>query len=281
MRIMNLIENTKGREGCVFAHGLSFYVETAKHRLLLDLGPSEETLTNAERLGVDLSLVDTVILSHGHYDHSGGILAFAEKNAKAVIYMQESATGDYFADDGAGVCRQYRYIGIDPRIKELSQVRRLRGDFKIDEELEVFTIKTRTHQLPFTNRRLLIRGKEGYRQDDFRHEQFLVIWQDGKTVLMSGCAHNGILSILDAFAEKYGNPPDLVVSGFHLKKKTMYSEEELREIDEIAVELTKYPTRFVTCHCTGEAAYARMKTIMGGQLAYVHSGEKIPERLLI
>lgn len=142
MRIMNLMENTKGREGCVFAHGLSFYVETAKHRLLLDLGPSEETLTNAQRLGVDLSLVDTVILSHGHYDHSGGLLAFAEKNAKAVIYMQESATGEFFADDGAEVCRQYRYIGIDQRIKELSQVRRLRGDFTIDEELEVFTIRS-------------------------------------------------------------------------------------------------------------------------------------------
>ena len=67
MRIINLIENTEGRSGCAYAHGLSFYVETEKHRLLMDLGPSGETLQNAQALGIDLAKVDTVILSHGHY----------------------------------------------------------------------------------------------------------------------------------------------------------------------------------------------------------------------
>lgn len=276
MRILNLIENTEGRAGCAFAHGLSFYVETKKHRLLLDLGPSAETLTNAERLGIDLSAVDMVILSHGHYDHSGGIPAFAKCNDRAVIYMQASAAADYFADDGEAAPVRYRCIGIDKTIPMLPQTRFVQGDFKIDEELELFTIKERTHRLPFTNRRLLVRKEEAYQRDDFRHEQFLVIRQEGKLVLMSGCAHNGILSILDAFREKYGRAPDLVVSGFHLMKKSPYSEEELREIEEIAGELKNYPTRFITCHCTGEAAYERMKNIMGEQLAYIHSGEEIP-----
>ena len=269
------MENTEGRAGCAFAHGLSFYVETKKHRLLLDLGPSAETLTNAERLGVDLSAVDTVILSHGHYDHSGGIPAFVKCNDRAVIYMQASAAADYFADDGETAPVRYRYIGIDKTIPTLPQTRFVRGDLEIDEELGLFTVKERSHKLPFTNRRLLVRVGEGYQRDNFGHEQFLVIRQDGKLILMSGCAHNGILSILDAFREKYGRAPDLVVSGFHLMKKTPYAEEELREIGEIAGELRKYPTRFITCHCTGEAAYERMKSIMGEQLAYVHSGEEL------
>jgi 7,8-dihydropterin-6-yl-methyl-4-(beta-D-ribofuranosyl)aminobenzene 5'-phosphate synthase len=92
---------------------------------------------------------------------------------------------------------------------------------------------------------------------------------------MSGCAHSGILSIMDAFCEKYGKEPDLVISGFHLMKKTDYTGDEIREIEEIAKELTRYPTKFVTCHCTGIPAFDRMKTIMGDQLAYVHSGEEI------
>lgn len=66
MRIINLIENTEGNSGCAYAHGLSFYVETSKQKLLLDLGPSEETVKNAEALSIDLSAVDTVVLSHGH-----------------------------------------------------------------------------------------------------------------------------------------------------------------------------------------------------------------------
>lgn len=68
---------------------MSFYVETSEHKLLVDLGPSDETIKNAENLGIDLSQVDTVILSHGHYDHSGGIKAFSRINPCAVIYLQK------------------------------------------------------------------------------------------------------------------------------------------------------------------------------------------------
>ena len=275
MRIVNLIENTEGNPDCVSAHGISFYVETKKHKLLLDLGPSEDTLRNAVALGIELSDVDTVILSHGHYDHSGGILPFTKINNQAVIYMQAAATDAYFADDGKDAPERYRYIGIDPDIEKLPQVRFISGDTVIDDELELFTIQKRSHELPFTNKRLLVRKGDEYIRDDFRHEHYLVIRQDGKSVLMSGCAHNGILSILDAYMEKYGKAPDAVISGFHLMKKTPYREEEIREIEDIARELNKYPTIFFTCHCTGTDAFDIMKTIMGEKLSYVHSGEEI------
>jgi len=275
MKIVNLIENTEGNPDCVSAHGLSFYVETKNHKLLLDLGPSEDTLKNATALGINLSDVDTVILSHGHYDHSGGIIPFTKINNKAAIYMQAAATDAYFADDGMDAPERYRYIGIDPDIEKLPQLRFISGDTVIDDELELFTIQKRSHELPFTNKRLLVRKGNEYIRDDFRHEHYLVIRQDGKSVLMSGCAHNGILSILDAYMEKYGKAPDAVISGFHLMKKTPYREEEIREIEDIARELNKYPTRFFTCHCTGVDAFDIMKTIMGEKLSYVHSGEEI------
>ncbi|MCR4641780.1 MAG: MBL fold metallo-hydrolase [Lachnospiraceae bacterium] len=274
MRIVNLIENTEGNPDCVSAHGLSFYVETKMHKLLLDLGPSEDTLKNAEALGIKLSDVDTVILSHGHYDHSGGIIPFTKINNKAAIYMQAAAADAYYADDGKDAPERYRYIGIDPDIEKLPQLRSVSGDTVIDDELELFTIQKRSHELPFTNKRLLVRKGNEYIRDDFRHEHYLVIRQDGKTVLMSGCAHNGILSILDAYTEKYGKAPDAVISGFHLMKKTEYREEEIREISDIAKELNKYPTKYYTCHCTGVAAFDIMKEIMGDRLSYVHSGEE-------
>ena len=275
MRIINLIENTEGIDGCVYAHGLSFYIETSGHKLLMDLGPSEDTIKNAAVLGVDLSSVDTVILSHGHYDHSGGIIPFTKINDHALIYMQESAIKDYYADDGKDVLERFRYIGINKEIETLPQVRFLNGDAVIDDELEIFTIHSRSHDLPFTNKRLLVRVGNEYMNDDFNHEHFLVIRQEGKMVLISGCAHNGILSILDAYKDKYGKAPDMVVSGFHLMKKTEYSEKEMEEIKNIAYELKDYPTKFVTCHCTGLAAFDIMKNIMGDRIEYVHSGETI------
>ena len=275
MRIINLIENTEGPSGCAYAHGLSFYVETKKHRMLLDLGPSGETLQNAQILGINLKKVDTVILSHGHYDHSGGILPFAGINDQALIYMQETAVGDYFSDRGKSAPERYEYIGIDKDIAKLHQVRFLQGDHWIDDELELFTIKNRSHKLPSSDKRILVRKGDLLQCDDFVHEQFLVIRQGKTRILMSGCAHSGILSIMDAFCDKYGKEPDLVISGFHLMKKNDYTGDEIREIEEIAGELKKYSTRFITCHCTGLPAFDRMKAIMGDQLAYVHSGEEI------
>ncbi len=276
MKIVNLIENTEGKSGCAYAHGLSFYIETPGHRLLTDLGPGEATLDNASRLGIDLKKVDTVILSHGHYDHSGGIIPFSRINNSAVICMQQSAAGDYYADDGEDAGdKRFRYIGIDKEIPSLPQVKFLQGDTVIDNELELFTIKKRSRELPFTNKRLLIKKDDGFIRDDFAHEQFLVIKDGKKRVLVSGCAHNGILSIMDAYNAKYGSVPDMVISGFHLMVKREYTDEEISEIRQIADELRKYPSKFYTCHCTGVAAYEEMKSIMGEQLQYVHSGDEI------
>ena len=275
MKIINLIEDTKGREECVAAHGLSFYAETKKHKLLLDLGPSSQTIDNAKALGIDLAEIDTVILSHGHYDHSGGIIPFSKINDKANIYFQESAKEDYYADDGMEAKERYRYIGVDKAIVFLPQAKILNGDAKIDGEVEVFTIKERSHKLPSTNKNLLIKKDGEFERDGFGHEHFLVIREEGKSVLLSGCAHNGILSILDAYIEKFGVAPDLVVSGFHLMKKTEYTDSEIEEIKDIAKELKKYPSRFVTCHCTSVPAYEIMKPVLGEQLEYVHSGEEI------
>ena len=154
------------------------------------------------------------------------------------------------------------------------------GDFKIDDELELFTIHNRSHKLPFTNKRLLVRIGDEYQRDDFCHEHFLVIHSAGRSVLISGCAHNGILSILDAYVDIWGKAPDLMVSGFHLMKKTEYKDDEIREIRSMAEELKKYPTKFITCHCTGIFAYDIMKEILGDSLGYVHSGEEIDLALL-
>ena len=85
MRLVTLVENTCGREGCTAEHGLCIYAETPRHRLLLDAGQTDALIHNAEVLGVDLSAVDTLVLSHGHYDHAGGILPFAKVSISIAV----------------------------------------------------------------------------------------------------------------------------------------------------------------------------------------------------
>ena len=275
MRILNLVENELGDSGCEAAHGLSFYVETENHKLLFDSSPSEVVIRNAQKLGVDLTAVDTVILSHGHYDHSGGILPFVELNPKAKIYMQHNAGGEYYAFDGEE--QGFRYIGIDKKILSLPQVQLLKGDTKIDDELQVFTVDQRVYPLPSTNKRLRELCNGQYIQDEFRHEQNLLLTTDGKKILFCGCAHNGILNVMETLERKFGpaSLPDLVIGGFHLMKRTEFSEVDTAEVTEIANRLKSYKYHFATCHCTGLQVFNQMKEIMGDQLSYVRSGDDV------
>lgn len=271
MKITTLMENTPGKEGCLFEHGFSIYVKTDRHKLLIDTGASDKFLVNADVLGVKLQEVDTLILSHGHYDHSGGIMSFAKRNNTADIYMQKAATEAYYHKDEA----EERYIGIDPQIVKLPKVQMIEGNYRLDEELFLFSGVTARRLWPSGNRVLAVKQGNKFVQDEFLHEQYLVIEETGQKVLISGCAHNGILNILDKFKEIYKTWPDVVISGFHLKKKSGYTPEDMENIIQIAEELKSLPTKFYTGHCTGEEPFAVMKEIMGDKLIYIHSGDEV------
>ena len=275
MRIINLVENTEGSSGCGVEHGLCFYIETEKHKLLMDTGQTDLLIGNAERLGIDLTLVDTVVLSHGHYDHGGGIMPFAQINPTAKIYVPAAAFGEYYSVNKAG---EPHYIGLDAEIQELPQVVKVTaedGIFQIDDELSLFSGIGNEHPIPSANRRLKKKADGELVQDDFAHEQCLVIKEGVKSILLSGCAHHGILNILDRYIALYGKEPDIVISGFHMMRKNGYSDEDINMIIDTALALRQYKTVFYTGHCTGVEPYNAMKKLMGSQLHYVHSGDEV------
>lgn len=267
MKIITLMEDTFGHNECAYEHGLSLYIETKKHHILFDTGASIKTLENAEKLGVDLKKVDIVVLSHGHYDHAGAILEFAKINSHAVIYMRENVDNDYYHGN--------KYIGIDKDIMNLPQICLLKDDYQIDDELFIFTHIGGRRLFAKSNLELSKRIAGRDVQDTFEHEQCLVVFQENETVLLSGCAHNGILNILDKYHELLNDHPQIVISGFHMNKKNTYTLQDIEDIKNTAKELHKMNTVFYTGHCTGQEAYNIMKDIMYDQLIYIHSGYRI------
>ncbi len=99
----------------------------------------------------------------------------------------------------------------------------------------------------------------------------------GKKILFCGCAHNGILNVMETLERKFGSDslPDLVIGGFHLMKRTEFSEADTAEVTDIANHLKNYKAHFATCHCTGLPVFNQMKEIMGEQLSYVRSGDEV------
>lgn len=304
MRILTLMENSPGRPDCAYEHGLSFYIETERRRVLSDTGASAAFLGNADALGVDLGRVDAVFLSHGHYDHAGGVLSFVRRNPRAPIYVQRTAVLPYYSmnddangsgggDSGVGNensvrsnggngngesgdnAAAFHYIGMDPDIAKLPQIVLLDGDTEIDGELLVIANITGRRYWPASNLRLKRREGGRYVQDSFDHEQALAVRQEGRYYLFSGCAHNGILNVLDRFRQVCGRNPDAVFSGFHFMKKGPYTAEEEEVIRAAAREMAGMDTVFYSGHCTGRRAFAMMEEIMGGQLRALHSGMEI------
>jgi metal-dependent hydrolase (beta-lactamase superfamily II) len=281
MRIVCLSENTRGMADCPAEHGLSFYIETERHKVLMDTGQSDLFIRNAEKLGIDLKDVDSVFLSHGHYDHGGGLPAFAGIGGNARIYIRKEAFGDFYSGSGGKV----HYIGLSPGVRSLpglvitgkkEETGKEEGIYRIDGELSLFSGIGNKRPLPSANDTLMIMTKSGLVRDDFSHEQCLVVTEGERQVLLSGCAHHGILNVLDRFREIYRKEPYAVVSGFHMSRKDgICRAEDIRMIRDTALELIKTETVFYTGHCTGTGPFDIMKKIMGDRLRYVHCGDQI------
>lgn len=262
MKITSLVENTSKCE-LKARHGLSLYIETQRHKLLLDLGPDGTLFGNAGQLGINLSEIDTVILSHGHMDHGGALGRFLKLNSKAKIYAQRSA----FEPHSYKALFLKFPVGLDKALASHPQVTLLDGDCKIDEELSLFTVtRTGKYHSPINDALYGPRGR-----DDFSHEQNLLITED-RSALIMGCGHTGVVNIMDRVKNC---PPAVCVGGFHLYDPATKKAAPETLLDEMAHALREYRnTRFYTCHCTGKKAFQYLARQMPN-LFYLSCGESI------
>ena len=262
MNILSLVENTTKCELKV-KHALSLYIETAKHKLLFDVGQDSTLFQNAKTRNIDLTKVDTVIISHGHKDHGGALKDFLAINHTAKVYIQRKAFGVH----STKVMGFKVPIGLDESLKNHPQVVLLDGNYKIDEELSLFIVKdnSRCHS---TANDILFSGKV---VDDFVHEQNLII-NENSTVLIMGCGHTGIVNIMEE-AKSYH--PTLCIGGYHLMNPVNKKCVPDELLDQIAAYMNQYPdTKFYTCHCTGEKAYNYLASKVPN-LSYFACGDQL------
>lgn len=254
MKITALSENTT-EYNLPTEHGLSLYIETEGRKILFDTGQGELFAQNAEKLGVDLSAVEIAVISHGHYDHGGGLKKFLELNPHSPVYMSKYAFEPHYS--GA------RYNGLDQSLKKSDRIIFTDGVTRIGDNLTLFDCNQSQKLIDFGSFGLSMIKDNRAVPDDFKHEHYLLIEEKGKRVLISGCSHKGIINIQNWFN------PDVLVGGFHFYK--LPTDDVLRSYAE---RLNLYDTVYYTCHCTGEEQYGFMKQHMD-RLNYICTGKTI------
>lgn len=268
MKVVTLVENTTSNPRLRCKHGLSLYIETDCHKILFDLGPNDLLLENAEKLGVDLSTVDTVIISHGHMDHGGALKDFLSVNSTAKVYVRQNAFDTYYTT----VLGLPYSIALDADFKNHPQIVLTPTEYKIDEQLELFSNSSYDFATPTSNARLKMKCDGEICLDTFTHEHNLVIKDGQKRYLVCGCSHNGIVNIVDSFRKRYSCDPDRVMGGFHLFSPGAGKYESREYIEDVAKRLYQTSSIYYTCHCTGPDAYEIMKQTMGDRMHYLSVG---------
>lgn len=262
MKVSVLCENTALDQRFEAEHGLSLFLETGAHRILFDMGQTDAFQKNAEKMNISLCSATHAILSHGHYDHGGGIPCFAKCNQSAAFYAEPHVFGDYYNASG-------KFIGLSPSVHQLLDGRLITntGVLPVCETMALFTCNDIHRPYP-TDTDGLTKVQNGQRlPDDFFHEQYLLIRENNRRILVSGCSHKGVLNLIHWFR------PDVFIGGFHLMHTMPDTESGKASLEKAAHILLQSPTVYYTGHCTGEAQYVFLKSIMKERLHRLSSGK--------
>lgn len=272
MRIVTLLENKTIHPKLKAKHGLSIYLEANGKKILCDTGPDRSFIKNANKMGISIEDIDLLFISHAHYDHGGGLKDFLRYNKHADVYLSHKAF-NYYASH---ISKIYVHIGLDKKLANHPRLHLIHNDVKIDSNIHIVgpvSTCNKSSFVPAGNKNLLMKNENGYEPDTFQHEIYLLVEEDEKQILFTGCSHAGITNILEHVRHQTGKTPSHIIGGMHLYSPAKKRYEDSEIIAELSNDLMTYDFRkFYTCHCTGEKAFQACKSIIGSRMDMIHTG---------
>jgi 7,8-dihydropterin-6-yl-methyl-4-(beta-D-ribofuranosyl)aminobenzene 5'-phosphate synthase len=278
LKITTLIEDNPSVNTKLYnEHGLSLYIEIDGMNLLFDTGKSGNFIRNAEILNIDLNKLDYVMISHGHYDHSGGFRKLVEEISKSYKLI----VGEGFFNNKYGIIERdtYKHLGNSFNKEYINEnniaIKYIKQDiYYITENIMVFTNFKRNNDFELPNKRFQIKQDEKYILDDFFDEIVLVLKSKSGLFVVVGCSHVGIVNILETIIKRTGLPIYGIIGGTHLIEA---DEQRLNKTIDFLKE--KYIQIIGVSHCTGEKAAGEIKRQFGERFLYNNTGNIIEDFL--
>lgn len=273
MKLTTLIDNYASENSALFnEHGLSFYVEADGKRILFDTGKTHHAIENAKQLNIDLNHLDYVILSHNHYDHGGGMTKLIEETEPSFNLV----VGDsFFLRKYSMEDEEYKYIGNnfdekDMHSKNISMKFLKEDMYAISERILLFSNFNNKVDFEKPAEKLYIQHNQKYEKDLFMDEITMAIRLEQGLLVISGCAHPGIVNILETISERTGQPIYGVIGGTHLMSA---SDDRIKKT--IAYFKEKDISLLGLSHCTGEKAMNMLKEAFKEKFIFNNTGNVI------
>ncbi|EAS43215.1 MBL fold metallo-hydrolase [Photobacterium profundum] len=279
MKLTALVDNTRldNRTDLAVERGLSLHVNTMGRQVLFDAGSSKAFCDNAALLNVKIQDVDAAVISHRHHDHCNGVSHFLDRNSKAPVYFRECEETDYcFKAFGFKT-----NVGIDKSLLDNATERFnfVNKTTEIFPNIFIITKLSRKYEQPKGNQYLFTNSGLGCKPDTFDHELLMVIKENDGLIVFTGCAHSGVLNMVDTAVELFPSTKiKAVVGGFHLVGLPLFNSigGSKKEIEVLGQTLLSYPIdKLYTGHCTGMKAYGILKGVLGDRLEYLPTGRSV------
>ena len=253
-RITVLVENTASGRSLLAEHGLAFWIEIGPRRILYDTGQGNVLRGNARRLGVRLERADAVVLTHGHYDHTGGLSDALRSASRTTVYAHPAAFEAKFARNPDGTARDVGMPPLDERkVREQAEIVRVEGPTEVCDGLKLTGPVPRTTDFEDTGG-AFFKDPNCTEPDELIDDQAAFIETSAGTVVILGCAHAGVINTLRHVQTLTGDLPiRTVIGGIHLLNASPERmAKTLAELRRLNVR------RLLPCHCTGFSAMARL-----------------------
>lgn len=261
LRITTLVENSAGEHKALRTeHGISFYIEKDGHKILFDTGQSDALLHNAAQMGIDLCDLEFVVISHGHYDHSGGFRHIACLSNSFQLKIGQG----FFREKYAFRKGAYDFLGNNFDESFLNR-HGISYDFVSGPAEEilpgVFILSgfPRKHVDEKINPRFFLRADGTFEPDGFDDEILLALESSRGWVVLLGCSHPGMRNMLDVVRDRLEGRICAVLGGTHLvESKGAGLDRSLEYLNDSGIDIVG------VSHCTGKEAMSRLQDMHAG-----------------
>jgi len=271
MKLSCVVDNTVALSTPLWGeHGLAVVVEAAGGRVLFDTGASGTVLLhNLALLNLTPDTLDLLVLSHGHYDHSGGLALFLEQRPGLPLYAHPGVLNERYNRSG----EDYHPIGIPIQAEMLKSSAELHLGSEYTEVMPGVWTTGQIYERPEPEGRgkgHVVPNGSGFVPDPYEDDQALVLrGKDGLT-LLCGCCHAGLLNTIEHVRRVFGEYPRIVVGGTHLASADEgYLAVAARRLAEAGI------TQIYPCHCTGLRAGALLANLLGNRVIPWAAGSEL------